>query len=61
MVYDKFVDEDIRCDLLGRTRDIYTNRCWIDLENETDYPVTSLHWYQKLWSRIKGIFTNAER
>ena len=53
VVYDKFVDEDIRCDLLGRTRDIYTNRCWIDSENEPDYPVTSLHWYQQLWSNIK--------
>ena len=61
VVYDKFVDEDIRCDLLGRTRDIYTNRCWIDSGSELYRSTTTLHWYQKLWSRIKGIFTNAER
>ena len=53
MVYDKFVDEDIRCDLLGRTRDIYTNRYWIDSGNELYRSTTNLHWYQKLWFNIK--------
>lgn len=61
VVYDKFVDEDIRCDLLGRTRDIYTNRYWIDSGSEIYRSTTNLHWYQKLWSRIKRIFTNVER
>lgn len=56
VVYDKFVDEDIRCDLLGRTRDIYTNRYWIDSGSEIYRPTTNLHWYQKMWSRIKRIF-----
>lgn len=56
VVYDKFVDEDIRCDLLGRTRDIYTNRYWIDSGSEIYRQTANLHWYQKLWSRIKKIF-----
>lgn len=60
VVYDKFVDEDIRCDLLGRTRDIYTNRYWIDSGSEI-YRPTNLHWYQKLWSKIKKIFMNIKR
>ena len=53
VVYDKFVDEAIRCDLLGRTRDIYTNRCWIDSGSELYRSTTNLHWYQKLWFNIK--------
>ena len=61
MVHELIKIKDIRKHLQVETNDIYTNRCWIDLKNETDYPVTNLHWYQKLWSRIKGIFTNAER
>lgn len=56
VVYDKFVDKDIRCDLLDRTRDIYTNRYWIDSGSEIYRPTTNLHWHQKLWSRIKKIF-----
>ena len=61
MVHELIKIKDIRKHLQVETNDIYTNRCWIDLENEADYPVTSLPWYQKLWSRIKGIFTNTER
>lgn len=53
VVYDKFVDEDIRCDLLGRTRDIYTNRYWINSGSELYRSTTNLHWYQKLWFNIK--------
>ena len=53
VVYDKFVDEDIRCDLLGRTRDIYTNRYWVDSGSELYRSTTNLHWYQKLWFNIK--------
>ena len=53
VVYDKFVDEDIRCDLLGRTRDIYTNRYWIDSGSELCRSTTNLHWYQKWWFNIK--------
>ena len=61
MVHELIKIKDIRKHLQVETNDIYTNRCWIDLENEMNYPVTNLHWYQKLWSRIKGIFTNAGR
>ena len=53
VVYDKFVDEDIRCDLLARTRDIYTNRYWVDSGSELYRSTTNLHWYQKLWFNIK--------
>ena len=56
VIYDKLVDKDIRKHLQVETNDIYTNRCWIDLENEEGCPTTILHWYQKLWSKIKGIF-----
>jgi hypothetical protein len=56
VIYDKLVDKDIRNHLQIETNDIYTNRCWIDLENEEDCPTANLHWYQKLWSRIKKIF-----
>ena len=61
MVHELIKIKDIRKHLQVETNDIYTNRCWIDLENEEGYPTTILHWYQKLWYRIKGIFTNAER
>ena len=56
MVHELIKIKDIRKHLQVETNDIYTNRCWIDLENKTDYPVTNLHWYQKLWSNIKKIF-----
>ena len=53
VVYDKFVDEAVRCDLLARTRDIYTNRYWVDSGSELYRSTTNLHWYQKLWFNIK--------